>query len=64
MLLHEGEITSMKVYKSVICDECGTIRKFCENLTDSEIENILKNCPEWRLNTIEEDSKDMNFLDR
>lgn len=54
----------MKVYKSVICDECGTIRKFCENLTDSEIENILKNCPEWRLNTIEEDSKDMNFLDR
>lgn len=40
-------------YKSIICDECGTIRKICENLKEEEIEDILSNHPEWRLEAIE-----------
>ena len=39
-------------YKSIICDECGTTRKICENLKE-EIDDILRNHPEWRLETIE-----------
>lgn len=41
-------------YVTVICDECGTIKAFVQNLCDNEIENILSNHPEWYLTVIAE----------
>ena len=39
-------------YITVICDECGAIKAFTQNLCDNEIENILSNHPEWYLSVI------------
>lgn len=39
--------------RGIIVDECGTVRKFCDDYSESEIEEILENHPEWYMTTVE-----------
>ena len=40
-------------YRNVICDECGTVRAYCSEYSDTEIEKILEDHPEWYLTRID-----------
>lgn len=32
---------------SVIRDECGTIRRYCKDMSDEEVDELLQKHPEW-----------------
>lgn len=40
-------------FVSVICDECGDVKIFCSNYSETKIEEILGNHPEWYLSIVE-----------
>ena len=42
----------MLEFKSAIVDECGFIVRWCENLSNIEINEILTNHPEWNITCI------------
>ena len=41
-------------YRTAIVDECGTVRAWCDDLTDEEQEEILASHEEWYIETVEE----------
>jgi hypothetical protein len=36
-------------YRSAILDECLSVRYWCDELTQAQIDEILENHPEWRV---------------
>lgn len=43
----------MLKFESAIVDELGVILYWCEDLSDAEIDEILSNHPEYRIDSIE-----------
>ena len=37
------------MYQWALVDECGTVRKYCSDLSETEIEDLLINHPEWKI---------------